>query len=210
MLKSNSSLEKVVEIYTKKRYNSKGSSRYGLYAGIAQSVEHFTRNEGVVSSSLISGFTNKRRNPSDFKGLRLLWNKEEEQMKPSKEIIELFHNDRFATENGAVIEEVDDHYAKCSLMLEDRHRNAMGAVMGGVYFTLADFALAVASNWKKMGHVSLNSEITYLTAAKGNQLIAEAFCVKNGRTTGYYRIDVKDEFGNLAAAVTATTFCVTK
>ena len=25
-------------------------------AGIAQSVEHFTRNEGVVSSSLISGF----------------------------------------------------------------------------------------------------------------------------------------------------------
>ena len=25
------------------------------YAGIAQSVEHFTRNEGVVSSSLISG-----------------------------------------------------------------------------------------------------------------------------------------------------------
>ena len=28
-------------------------------AGIAQSVEHFTRNEGVVSSSLISGFINK-------------------------------------------------------------------------------------------------------------------------------------------------------
>ena len=131
-------------------------------------------------------------------------------MKPSKETIELFQNDRFATENGAVIEEVDDHYAKCSLMLEDRHRNAMGAVMGGVYFTLADFALAVASNWQKMGYVSLNSEITYLTATRGNQLIAEAFCVKNGRTTGYYRIDVKDELGNLSAAVTATTFCVVK
>ncbi len=29
---------------------------------------------------------------------------------------------------------------KCSLKIEDRHRNAMGAVMGGVYFTLADFA----------------------------------------------------------------------
>ena len=26
------------------------------YAGIAQSVEHFTRNEGVVSSNLISSF----------------------------------------------------------------------------------------------------------------------------------------------------------
>ena len=120
----------------------------------------------------------------------------------------MFEKDRFATENGAVIDEIDDHYAKCSLKIEDRHRNAMGAVMGGVYFTLADFALAVASNWQEMGSVSLNSEITYLTAAKGELLTAEAVCVRNGKTTGYYRIDVRDELGNLAAAVTATTYRV--
>lgn len=131
-------------------------------------------------------------------------------MKPSEETKCLFQNDRFATENGAVIDEVDDHYAKCSLKIEDRHKNAMGAVMGGVYFTLADFALAVASNWEEMGNVSLNSEITYLTAAKGERLIAEAVCVRNGRTTGYYRIDVRDDLGNLTAAVTATTYRVTK
>ena len=131
-------------------------------------------------------------------------------MKPPEETVRLFENDRFATENGAVIEEVDDHYAKCSLVLGKRHRNAMGAVMGGVYFTLADFALAVASNWQEMGYVSLNSEITYLTPAKGEKLIAEAVCVKNGKTTGYYRIDVKDEFGNLAASATATTYRVRK
>ena len=131
-------------------------------------------------------------------------------MKPSEDVKKMFEQDRFATDNGAYIEEVDDHYAKCSLMIEDRHKNAMGAVMGGVYFTLADFALAVASNWQKMGNVSLNSEITYLTAAKGEKLIAEASCVKNGRTTGYYRIYLKDELGNLAAAVTSTTYCVAK
>lgn len=131
-------------------------------------------------------------------------------MKPSEKTIRLFENDRFATENGAVIDEVDDHYAKCSLKIEDCHRNAMGAVMGGVYFTLADFALAVASNWEEMCNVSLNSEITYLTAAKGERLIAEAVCVRNGRTTGYYRIDVRDDLGNLTAAVTATTYRVAK
>lgn len=131
---------------------------------------------------------------------------EDDYMKPSEEIVRLFEKDRFATENGAVIEEVDEGYARCGLKIEDRHRNAMGAVMGGVYFTLADFALAVAGNWKEMGHVSLNSEITYLSAARGKYLTAEAVCVKQGRTTGYYRIDVKDELGNLAAAVTATTF----
>lgn len=127
-------------------------------------------------------------------------------MKPSEETVEFFKKDRFATVNGAVIEEVDDHYAKCSLKLEDKHRNAMGAVMGGVYFTLADFAFAVATNWQKLGTVSLNSQITYLTPAKGDQITAEAVCVKNGKTTSYYRIDVKDEFGNLAAAVTATGY----
>ena len=45
----------MVEISIKKRYNIKGSSRCEPHAGIAQLVEHFTRNEGVVSSSLISG-----------------------------------------------------------------------------------------------------------------------------------------------------------
>lgn len=131
-------------------------------------------------------------------------------MKPSEETVQIFMKDRFATENGAVIDDVDDHYAKCSLKIEDRHRNAMGAVMGGVYFTLADFALAVASNWQEMGNVSLNSEITYLSAAKGEKLTAEAVCIKNGKTTGYYKIDVRDEQGNLAAAVTATTYRVSK
>ncbi len=69
-------------------------------------------------------------------------------MKPDEKTVKLFENDRFATENGAVIEEVEEHYAKCSLKLGSRHRNAMGAVMGGVYFTLADFAFAVAANWQ--------------------------------------------------------------
>ena len=54
-------------------------------------------------------------------------------MKPSEEVKKMFEQDRFATDNGAYIEEVDDHYAKCSLNIEDRHKNAMGAVMGGVY-----------------------------------------------------------------------------
>ena len=82
----------------------------------------------------------------------------------------------------------------------------MGAVMGGVYFTLADFAFAVAANWQEIGTVSLHSDIAYLGTAKGNRLTAEAFCVKNGKTTSYYRIEVKDEFDNLAAVVNTTGY----
>ena len=39
-------------------------------------------------------------------------------MKTLEEVREVFADDRFATENGAVIEEIGDGYAKCSVKLE--------------------------------------------------------------------------------------------
>ena len=39
-------------------------------------------------------------------------------MKPSEEIVRFFEKDRFAAETGAVIDEIDDRYARCSLTLE--------------------------------------------------------------------------------------------
>jgi len=105
-----------------------------------------------------------------------------------------------------VIDEIGDNYAKCSLKIADRHRNAMGGVMGGVPFTLADFAFAVAVNHEEMRTVSLSSNIAFVGMAKGERLIAEAKCVKNGRTTCYYTISITDELGTKVAEVTTTGF----
>ncbi len=127
-------------------------------------------------------------------------------MKTLEEVRNIFLADRFANENGAVIEAFDEGYAKCTLALEARHRNAAGGVMGGVPFMLADFAFAVAVNHEKMGTVSLASTISYLGAAKGNTLIAEAHCVKEGRNTCYYRVDVTDDTGRAVAEVTINGF----
>ena len=89
-----------------------------------------------------------------------------DEKKTLYEVRKFFENDKFATENGAVIDEIGDYTATCSLKVTDSHRNAMGAVMGGVYFMLADFAFAVAANWKKIGCVSLHSDISFLGPAK--------------------------------------------
>jgi len=129
-----------------------------------------------------------------------------ENKKTLEEVRKIFENDRFATENGAVIEEIGNHSATCTLRITNSHRNAMGAVMGGTYFMLADFAFAVAANWESMGCVSLHSDISFLGSAKGETLIARATCIKDGRTTACYRIDVSDELGNLAATVTTTGY----
>ena len=129
-------------------------------------------------------------------------------MKDLEETRKKFLGDRFATENGAIVEEIGDHCATCSLTITNSHRNAMGAVMGGVYFMLADFAFAVAANWGNMGCVSLHSDISFLGAAKGERLIAKAICLKDGKRTSLYRIDVTDDLGNLVATVTTTGYRV--
>jgi len=129
-----------------------------------------------------------------------------ESKKTLEEVRQIFAGDRFATENGAVIEQIGDHSAICSLIITDSHRNAMGAVMGGTYFMLADFAFAVAANWEDMGCVSLHSDISFLGAAKGEKLVAKAVCVKDGKRTACYRVDVTDDLGNLTATVTTTGY----
>ena len=127
-----------------------------------------------------------------------------ENKKTLEEVRKIFADDRFATENGAVIDQIGDRSAVCSLVITPSHRNAMGAVMGGAYFMLADFAFAVAANWEKLGCVSIHSDISFLGAARGEKLIARAVCIKDGKTTACYRVDVTDELGNLAATATVT------
>ncbi len=118
----------------------------------------------------------------------------------------MFRNDRYATETGAVIEEIGDHYAKVSLVITEHHKNAVGGIMGGVYFTLADFAFAVASNWQKAGTVSINSDISFIGVPKTNKIIAETQLVKNGRSTCCYNVSVTDEIGTPVSAVKIVGF----
>lgn len=124
------------------------------------------------------------------------------------EVRERFSHDRFATVNGAVIEAVEEGYARCSMELNETHRNALGAVMGGAIFTLADFAFAVASNWNKAPRVSMTASISFLGKTKGEKLIAEAQKIREGRKTCYYEVTISDELGNQVAHMTSNGFAV--
>lgn len=124
-----------------------------------------------------------------------------------EEIQMRFSADKYAVKlTGCKIDNASEHYAKCSLVLNENHYNAVGGVMGGVMFTLADFAFAVASNGDGAPIVSLSSQITYLGAVKGSILYAEAKCIKNGRSTCFYVIDITDNMGVHAASVSITGF----
>lgn len=126
-----------------------------------------------------------------------------------EEIKEIFKNDRFATEAaGAVIVDAGVCYAKCELDLKPIHYNAAGIVMGGAMFTLADFAMAVASNGyrEKPDTVSIDSSMYYVKPAKGKKLIAEAKCVKPGRVLSFYEVAICDELGTDVAHFSGKTY----
>ena len=116
-----------------------------------------------------------------------------------------FGKDNFATkQTGIEILAASEGYAKCMLKIEDKHKNALNEVMGGVPFVMADFAFAIASNFKGPPVVTQTSQITYLSAAKGEVLYAEAERVRHGRHTCFYKITVTDERGTQIAFVTTT------
>ena len=117
-----------------------------------------------------------------------------------------FEGDRFAVENGMVIDAIGEGTSACSMTILPRHLNANGGVMGGAIFTLADFAFAAASNNVHRPTVGLQVSINFMSPAKGTRLIARARCVKDGRTTCVYAIDVTDDLGRDVARFTGTGY----
>ena len=123
-----------------------------------------------------------------------------------EQVQKVFANDRFATENGVVIDEVDDGYAKCSLEIQPHHLNAGGTVMGGAIFTLADFALAIACNVGEAPTVSVDHTVSFLRATKGSKLTATATCDKPGSHLAFYTVVVTDDLDKQIARMTATCY----
>lgn len=114
-----------------------------------------------------------------------------------------FKGDRFATDQtGIVIETSSDGYAKCFFEIKPHHLNRNNTVMGGAIYTLADFAAAVATNTDTKTAVSLSGNISYLSAAKGEKLFAEAKTIKDGKSIAVTEVSVFDDLGaNVAYAV---------
>jgi len=135
-----------------------------------------------------------------------------------------FANDRYATQaTGITIQDVgienNGGVCICQIELQEYHLNARNAVMGGVFFTLADFAAGVAVNLPEasarlkepllkeelydLHWVSTSSNINFLAQPKGKIISAKAVCLRQGRNTGLYQVNVFE--GERLLAVVTTT-----
>ena len=105
--------------------------------------------------------------------------------------------DAFGQLLGLELVEVDDGHARVTLQAGERHTNFLGLVHGGAVFSLADAALAAASNSSPdqsgRPNTALASVVTIhlLRACRpGDRLLAEAVPEHQGGRLGLYRITV--------------------
>ena len=125
-----------------------------------------------------------------------------------KQLKQKFIHDAFVADGlGAVIDGASYGFARVSMEIQPRHCNALGIPMGGAIFTLADFAFAVAANQGR-DVVTQASQITFLKAAQGSRLIAEARQVKDGKRVCFYEVKVNDDLGTEVAFVTINGYVV--
>ena len=157
----------------------------------------YDRTGGGLRGILIESYKRREKNMST--------------VKDTESAREFFKNDRYATDaTGIEIMEARENYAKVCLKTEEKHQNAGGRVMGSVYFTMADFAFAVASNVERPMTFTLSSQISSLKAAKGDILFAEAKVTQDGKNTCFAECEVTDNLGTRIAVVTVNGYRMTR
>lgn len=119
----------------------------------------------------------------------------------------LSQGDRFAAQTGCILEEVREGYARARLSVTPDHLNAGGVCQGGVFFTLADIALAAVMNSREQLTFGIENNIVFLKSAKvGDTLIAEATEVFNHHKIPYVDVRITNQHGELCCVVTGLAY----
>ena len=127
-----------------------------------------------------------------------------------EEIRNFFAGDKYATEvTGIFIEEVQKGHSIVSLEPDGRHLNAVGGLMGAVYYTMADFAFAVAENCELDSDtvtVTQATQMNFLRSWHGGKVTCKADIVKDGRSICLYEVKVFDKDGKELALIIVNGF----
>jgi len=108
-----------------------------------------------------------------------------------------FRRDLFAKFVGIELLDAEGGRAAARLRLKDHHRNGIGLIQGGAIFTLADLAFAAAVHSRGQIAVAIHCSISYLKAAKGDLLHAEAKEVSCGPKIAVYTVRITDASGEV-------------
>ena len=105
------------------------------------------------------------------------------------------YQDRVARLLGMEVLDVGPGQAKVRLQISEKFYNAADMVHGGVLFTLADYAFALAANSGEDIGIAISATIHYIQPAKKGFLYAECREITHNRRMGTYTATVTDDDG---------------
>jgi acyl-CoA thioesterase len=124
--------------------------------------------------------------------------------KQMKEFIE--DNDQFARHSAVKLLEVNKGSATAEMEIKPFHLNAPGTVHGAALFTLADLALAAASNSQGRQALSIQASMNFFQAVREGKLTARAVEIKKHPKLATYRVEIRNEKDELIADFESTVY----
>jgi acyl-CoA thioesterase len=119
---------------------------------------------------------------------------------PQQVVTHMMQNDLFSQWLGISIIEIREGYSKIKMTVRPEMMNGLGIVHGGIAFSLADSAFAFACNNRNQLSVALDTAINFIKPIHvGDELIAEAKELHNGKSTGLYQIEITNQKNHLVA-----------
>ncbi len=126
---------------------------------------------------------------------------------PENVVQHMLQHDRFSQWLGISIIEIKEGYSKIKMTVREEMLNGFGIVHGGIAFSLADSAFAFACNNRNNLSVALDTSINFIKPVHpGDELIAEAKELHNGRSTGLYHISIYNQHNHLVAQFKGTCY----
>ena len=118
----------------------------------------------------------------------------------NKVVNHMMQEDRFSQWLGITVLEVREGYSRLQMTIRPEMVNGFGIVHGGVSFSLADSAFAFACNNRNQLSMALDTSINFTHPVRvGDQLMAEARELHNGRSTGLYQVSLHNQDQKLVA-----------
>lgn len=128
-----------------------------------------------------------------------------------KVVSEMMKTDAFSQWLGIEILTSKKGHCKLQMEVRDEMCNGFGIIHGGVTFSLADSALAFASNAYGRLSVALECSISFPKPVQvGDVLLAEAKEMSLTNKIGIYDIPVKNQKGELVGAFKGTVYRTSK
>ena len=124
-----------------------------------------------------------------------------------KVVEQMMNHDGFSRWLGIELLEVKTGYSKIKMTVRPEMVNGFGIAHGGIAFSLADSAFAFACNNRNILSVALDTSISFIKPVHvGDELMAEAKELHNGKSTGLYHITITNQKEHTVAMFKGTCF----